>query len=145
MLAFRFTSHHDPHLAARQCVTFVFLHNSWFIASAKVFYMALCAIDQDCLRFGHPINLSFVKSGGASAFRWFDPDKFLNFVYITSDRDSLGSTPFMCCSYWYIPFAGALNGVSLSLGVALYQYTNSTIEQRNLTAIFLTVRWPSRT
>ena len=31
------------------------------------------------------ISLSFAKSGGASAVRWFDPDRFPNLVYITSD------------------------------------------------------------
>ena len=31
--------------------------------------------------------------------------------------------PFTCCSYWYMPFAGVLDSISLSLGVALYQNT----------------------
>ena len=85
MLAFRFTSHHDPHLSTRWCVIFVFLRNGWFVASVKVFYMAGCAIDQHCLRTDYPINLSFAKSGGASAVWWFDPDRFPNLVCITSD------------------------------------------------------------
>ena len=85
MLAFWLTSHHDPHLATRRCVTFVFLCNGWFITSAKVFHMAGCAIDQHCLRTDHPINLSFAKSGGALAVRWFDSDRFPNLVCITSD------------------------------------------------------------
>ena len=84
MLVFQFISHHDPRLVTGRCVTFVFLRNSWFIASAKVFHMAGCAIDQHCLRTDHPINLSVVKSGGASAVQWFEPDGFPSLVYVTS-------------------------------------------------------------
>ena len=44
-----------------------------------------CAIDQHCLRTDHLINLSFAKSGDASAVQWLDPDRFPNLVYVTSD------------------------------------------------------------
>ena len=67
MLAFWFTRPHDPHLATAQCVTFVFLHNGWFIVPAKVFHVAGYAIDQHCMRTDYPINLSFEKSAGVSA------------------------------------------------------------------------------
>ena len=85
MLAFRFTSHHDPHLATRWCVTFVFLRNGSFVMSAKVLHMVGYAIDQHHLRTDYPINLFFAKSGGASAIWCFDSDRFSNLVYITSD------------------------------------------------------------
>ena len=39
-----------PHLVTEWCVTFVFLCNSQFVAPAKVFHMAGCAIDQHHLR-----------------------------------------------------------------------------------------------
>ena len=60
------TSHHDPHFATRWCVTFVFLHNGWFVVPVKVFHIAGCAIDQHCLRTDHPTNLSFAKFGSAT-------------------------------------------------------------------------------
>ena len=47
--------------------------------------MAECAINQHCLRTDYPINLSFAKSGGASAVRWYDQDRFPNLVCIISD------------------------------------------------------------
>ena len=65
----------------------------------------------------------------------------LGIHYLTSGGDSLGSMPFTCCSCWYMLFTGMLDGVSLSLGVALYQYMTFAIEQRSLTAILLTVQW----
>ena len=74
-----------PHLATGWGVTFVFLQNGWFITPVKVLHMAGCAIDQHCLWNDHSINLSFAKSCVASAVRWFDPDRFPNMVYITSD------------------------------------------------------------
>ena len=60
-------------------------------------------------------------------------------LLLTSGGDGLGSMPFTRCSYWYMPFAGTLDGVLLFLGVALYQYTASTIEQCDLVAILLIV------
>ena len=69
----------------RWCVTCVFLLNSWFVASVKVFHTAGCAIDQHCPRTDLPINPYFTKSGGASAVWWFDQDRFPNLVCISSD------------------------------------------------------------
>ena len=61
-------------------------------------------------------------------------------LLLTSGGDGLGPMLLMCCSYWYMPFAGMLDGVLLSLGVTLYQYTASAIEQHDLAAILLIVR-----
>ena len=59
---------------------------------------------------------------------------------MTSGGDGLGSMPFTHCSYWYMQFAGVLDGITLSLGVTLYQYTASAMEQCDLMAILLTVQ-----
>ena len=142
MLASRLTSHHDPHLATGQCITFVFLHNGRFVASAKVFHMTGCAIDQHCLRTDHPStchlqNLVVHRQSGGMT-QTGSPSWYA--LFLTSGGDGLWSMLFMRCSYWYMPFAGVLDGFSLSLGVALYQYTASAIEQRNFAFILLTVR-----
>ena len=130
MLAFPFTSHHNPHLTTGWCVTFVFLCNGWFVVSAKVFHMAGCAIDQHCLRTDHPINLSFVKSDAASAVWWFDPDRFPNLVYITSD-------------FWRRWFGVYALHMLLILVYAICWHARrtSTIEQCDLAAILSIVQW----
>ena len=120
MLAFWFTSHHDPHFATGWCVTLVFLHNGWFVTSAQVFCMVGGAIDQYCLRTDHPI-----KSGGASVVWWFDPDKLPNLGCITSDfmRRQFRVSALQVLLILVYVICWHVDGVSLSLGVVLYWAT----------------------
>ena len=102
---------HSSQFTCRRCTIFIIFRDGWSITLAKVPHIALINIIWGLIT---PLTCHLLNWVVHWVLDVWTQTSYPTWYGLLSPpgEDNLLSTLFMCCSYWYMPLAGALDGVS---------------------------------